>query len=166
MISACRHDAWTTRGMALLTIAGLLLGTACGRGGPAVDVAAEEAALRQRYQDFAAAEATNNADSALTFLWEDAVMQPPNAPQIQGHEAIRALYGSVTFVSLTPGPATAVVSASGDLAALWGPVTVVLQGPDGPITDHAKVVTVWQRRGGVWKVLANSWSSDTAPPGS
>ena len=46
-------------------------------------------------------------------------MQPPNAPQIQGHAAIRALYETVTFVSLGVGPTTVRVSASGDLAAIW-----------------------------------------------
>lgn len=163
MTSANKPSGWTALHRAVVPIGLMLLAAACGSSPPVVDVAAEEAALKQLSRDFAAAEVTNDADAALRFMWEDAVMQPPNAPQIQGHDAIRGLYGSVTFMSLELGPITAVVSASGDLAALWSLMTVVLQGPDGPITDHGKSVTVWQRRDGVWKVLENSWSSNNAP---
>lgn len=79
-------------------------------------------------------------------------MQPPNAPQIQGHDAIGALYRTVTFKSLEVGPTTIKVSLSDDLAAVWGPLTVVLQGLDGLITNQAKFVALWQRRNGVWKI--------------
>lgn len=59
---------------------------------PVVDNAATESAIRQLTLDWVAAEASNNVDSALSFLWDDATMQPPNAPGIQGHAAIRAVY--------------------------------------------------------------------------
>ena len=150
------HRLWA--GLLVLIIT--LVVTACLAKAPAVDVTMEENALRQLSLDFAAAEASNNVDSTLSFIWEDAIMQPPNAPQIQGHDAIRALYRTVTFKSLEVGALTIRVSASGDLAAVWGPLTVVLQGPAGLITDHAKFVAVWQRRDGAWKVLENSWSSN------
>jgi uncharacterized protein (TIGR02246 family) len=146
---------------ALLVLIFALMVTACLSKGSATDVTREEDALRRLSLDFAAAEASNNVDSTLTFIWEDAIMQPPNAPQIQGHDAIRALYRTVTFKSLEVGTLTIRVSASGDLAAVWGPLTVVLQGPARLITDHAKFVAVWQRRDGAWKVLENSWSSNS-----
>jgi ketosteroid isomerase-like protein len=147
---------------ALLTAA--LFVTGCAARPPAVDLASEEAVLRRLSQDFAAAEASNNVDSAMTFIWEDATMQPPNAPALEGHAAIRATYATVTFVSLTTGSTKVVVSGAGDLAAVWGPMTIVLQGPDGPITLDQKFVAVWQKRDGKWKVIENSWSS-SAPAG-
>jgi ketosteroid isomerase-like protein len=134
---------------------------ACSSLPPVVDNSATESAIRQATVDWVAAEASNNVDSALSYLWEDATMQPPNAPEIQGHAAIRAAYGSVTFVSLTVGPTK--VRASADLAAIWGPLTVTIQGPSGPITLDQKFVAVWQRRDGEWKVIENSWN-DNAPP--
>ena len=138
----------------------LMLASACGARAPTVDLAAEEAVIRQLGQALAAAEASNQVDSAMTFIWEDATMQPPNAPAIEGHAAIRASYATVTFVSLTPGNTKVVVSSSGDMAAVWGPMNIVLQGPTGPITLDEKFVAVWQKRGGKWKVLENSWSSN------
>lgn len=125
----------------------------------ATDPAADAETLRQLATEWAAAEAANDIDAALGLMWEDAVMQPPNAPQIEGHEAIRALYESVTFESLDPGPLTARVS--GDLGVVWSPrMTYTLVTPDGPFTDEAKFVAVWERRGGEWKVLENTWNSN------
>jgi ketosteroid isomerase-like protein len=91
-------------------------------------------------------------------------MQPPNAPQIEGHEAIRALYESVTFESLDPGPLT--IRVSGDLGMIWSPrMTYTLVTSDGPFTDEAKFVAVWERRDGEWKVLENSWNSNVPAGG-
>jgi ketosteroid isomerase-like protein len=137
-----------------------VLAVACSSPRPAAGNASTERAIRQLTLDWVAAEASNNIDSALGFLWEDATMQPPNAPSIEGHAAIRAGYESVNFASLTVG--TTKVRASGDLAAIWGPLTVVIHGPAGLITLDQKFVAVWQQRDGKWKVVENSWS-DNAP---
>jgi uncharacterized protein (TIGR02246 family) len=131
---------------------------ACPATRPAADVPREEAAIRRLTLDWVAAEASNNVDSALAFLWEDATMQPPNAPEIHGHAAIRAIYENVTFVALTVGATQ--VRVSGDLAAIWGPLTVVIRGPDATIELDQKFVAVWQRRDGEWKVIENSWNDN------
>jgi len=144
----------------LVPLAVGVLAVACSSPRPVADSAATESAIKQLTLDWVAAEASNNVDSALGFLWEDATMQPPNAPEIHGHAAMRVGYESVKFVSLTVGSTT--VRASGDLAAIWGPLTVVIQGPAGPITLDQKFVAVWQQRDGEWKVIENSWS-DNAP---
>jgi uncharacterized protein (TIGR02246 family) len=146
-----------------LTLA-LVLFAACQPTGatidaPATDPAADAETLQQLGMEWAAAEASNDIDAALSYMWEDAVMQPPNAPQIQGHEAIRSLYEQVTFESLDPGPLT--VRASGDLAVIWSPrMTYTLVTPHGPLTDEAKFVAVWERRDGEWKVVENTWNSN------
>ena len=149
-------------GMLLLTLLVLsALAGACLPSRSGADIAVADSVIRQRTLDWVAAEASNNADSALSFLWEDATMQPPNAPEIQGHAAILAGYQSVKFISLDLGPTN--VRASGDLAAIWGPLTVVIQGPAGPITLNHKFVAGGQQRDGKWKVIENRWS-DNAPP--
>lgn len=143
-----------------------LLPAACAQSAPPVDVAAEETIVRQRNLAWGAAEASNNVDSALSYLWEDAVMQPPNAPQVQGHAAIRELYESVRFVSLdVVEPLTVRVASSGDLAAVWANMTYELElvGPGTMVVDTAKFVAVWEKRDGVWKALENTWNSNLAP---
>ena len=132
----------------------VMFAASCSASRPAIT----EEAVRQLNRDWIAAEASNNVDAALGFLWEDATMQPPNAPEIHGHPAIRAAYEKVRFVSLTMGQTR--VQVSGDLATIWGPLTVVIQGPAGPITLDEKFVAVWLQRGGKWKVIENSWSDN------
>ncbi len=122
--------------------------------------------IRRLNTDWIAAEASNNVESALAFIWDDATMQPPNGAEMQGHAAIRAAYESVRFISLTSGPTTVSVGASADVAAIWGPLKVVIDGPNGPITLDQKFVAVWQKRNGVWKVVENSWNDNNPKAGS
>lgn len=121
--------------------------------------ASDAETIRRLATEWAAAEAANDIDRTLALMWEDAVMQPPNAPQIEGHEAIRALYESVTFESLDPGPLTSRVS--GDLGVVWSPRMIyTLVTPGGPFTNEAKFITVWERRDGEWKALESTWNSN------
>lgn len=136
----------------------------------AADVAATDTqaddteTIRRLSTEFAAAEAANDIDATLGYMWEDAVMQPPNAAQIQGHEAIRGLYETVTFESLDTGPLT--VHVSGDLAVVWSPrMTYTAEIGGQTISDEAKFVAVWERRDGAWKVLENTWNTNLAPAG-
>ena len=157
---------WAARSFGTLGL-GLLL-TACRPQGPVVDLAAEERAVKRASLDFSNAERSGKPDSALTFMWEDAVLQPPGHAQIQGHDAIREFYAPVKLGtpptdSAPPRPDFPVhVSAGGDLAVEWGPGTILVHSSDGQRIVHFKFVTVWERRGGVWKVRLNSWNGD--PP--
>ena len=145
--------------------------TACQSRGAGVDLATEEQAIKQASIDFSNAETSGKPESALAFIWDDAVLQPPDAPQVEGREAIRAFYAPVR---LSPPPAdsapprsarTIVISASGDLATEWGPGAIVVNLPGGPLLVRFKFLIVWERRGGVWKVRFNSWNTNTPPEG-
>jgi ketosteroid isomerase-like protein len=142
---------------------------ACQSQDTKVDLASEERAIRQASIDFSSAETSGRPDSALSFMWENAVLQPPDGPQIEGRDAIRAFYSPVQL-SAPPAdsaPArtarTLQISASGDLATEWGPGAIVVQLPTGPLLVRFKFLIVWERRGEVWKVRFNSWNS-LAPP--
>lgn len=141
--------------------------TSCQPSTPAIDVDAEARTIERLHSEWADAEVAKDLDASLAFLTPDAILQPPNAAPIQGHDAIRQFYISMfqlPIAAMTMGPATVVVSESGDVAADWGTLTLVVNGNDGPITDTLKFMAVWQRRNGEWKVLANSWSSNAPPP--
>ena len=146
-----------------------LLLAACQSRGAVVDLAAEERAIKQASIDFSDSETSGKPDSALAFMWDNAVLQPPDAPQVEGQEAIRAFYAPVKL-SHPPADAapprsarTITISVSGDLATEWGPGAIVVNLPTGPLLVRFKFLIVWERRGGVWKVRFNSWSSSTAP---
>lgn len=150
----------------IVTLALALTAVACAPSAPTVDIVAEEAIVRQRALAWGAAEATNNVDSTLNYMWDDVVMQPPNSPQIQGHAAVRGLYESVRFVSLEVAePLMIRMASSGDLAVVWAGMTYELElvEPGMMVVDTAKFVAVWEKRDGVWKVLENTWNSNLAP---
>ncbi len=140
---------------------------ACQSREATVDLAAEKLAIQQTSVAFSNAETSGKADSALTFMWDNAVLQPPDGPQIEGRDAVRAFYAPVT---LSPAPAdsthprsarTILISASGDLATEWGPGAIVVNLPNGRQLVRFKFLIVWERRGDIWKVCFNSWSGST-----
>ena len=162
----CRFPVTRSGGLGFMVLL-----AACGTRGPIVDLTAEEQAIKQASIEFSDAETSGKADSALAFIWDNAVLQPPDGPQVDGREAIRAFYAPV---KLSPPPAdstpprsarTIQISSSGDLATEWGPGAIVVTLPNGPLLVRFKFLIVWERRGGVWKVRFNSWSS-TAPRAS
>jgi ketosteroid isomerase-like protein len=141
-----------------------LLTSACQSRDATVDLAAAKAAVMEASANFSRAETSAQPDSALTFMWADAVLQPPDSAQIEGRDAIRAFYGRV---KLAPPPAdsapplsarTIQISSSGDLAAEWGPGAIVVVSPTGPVLVRFKFMILWERRGGAWKLRFNSWS--------
>jgi ketosteroid isomerase-like protein len=136
--------------------------------GPRVDVAAETAHVRARSQALAAVEASQNTEGALAYWAQDAIAQPAGAPQIQGREAIRALYNSFFGggqLKKFEGTTTQLqVSSGGDLAYEYGVNRMVLPGPKGDLLDVGKYLVVWKKIDGEWYVAALSFTSDAPAP--
>jgi ketosteroid isomerase-like protein len=136
--------------------------------GPQVDIAAETAAVSARSQGIAAAEAAQNAEQALAFWADDAIVQGAGSPQIQGHDAIRALYdsffGSGQLKQFEGTTSHLEVSQSGDLAYEYGVNRFVLTGPSGDLLDIGKYLVVWKKIDGEWYAAALSFTSDAPAP--
>ena len=136
--------------------------------GPRVDIAAETAAVSARSQGIAAAEAAQNTEQALAFWAEDAIVQGAGSPQLQGHDAIRALYdsffGSGQLKQFEGTTSHLEVSQSGDLAYEYGVNRFVLTGPSGDLLDMGKYLAVWKKIDGEWHVAALSFTSDAPAP--
>ena len=134
--------------------------------GPQVDIAAEIEDLRARGEVIVAAEVAQDTEAALAFWAEDAIAQPAGAPQVQGHDALRALYGEF-FGPLKEFESTTShreVSQGGDLAYEYGVNRMVLAGPDGDVLDVGKYLAVWKKIDGEWFVIALSFTSDAPAP--
>ena len=133
-----------------------------------VDVTAETAAVRARSQGIAAAEAAQNTEAALAFWAEDAIVQGAGTPQVQGREAIRAMYngffGTGQLKEFEGTTSFLKVSQSGDLAYEYGVNRFVLAGPDGDLLDMGKYLGVWKKIEGEWYVAALSFTSDAPAP--
>lgn len=151
---------------AAFSLLGITVLGACS--GPRVDVAAETAAVRARSQALAAVEASQNTEGALAYWAQDAIVQPAGAPQIQGREAVRALYNSFFGggqLKKFEGTTTQLqVSQGGDLAYEYGVNRMVLAGPKGNLLDVGKYLVVWKKIDGEWYVAALSFTSDAPAP--
>ena len=124
---------------------------------------ADEQAIRKTV-DEAIKIANSTADwNAYTKLYyaQDAIVNPPNAPAIKGHDAIVAM--------LKTFPATSdlkveilEVNGAGNIAYVYGTYSMVVTPPGGePVSDKGKYVEVWKRQAdGSWKVAIDTFNSD------
>ena len=103
-----------------------------------------------------------NLDRIVAAYTEDAVYLPPHHPAVHGREAIREylLSPQKHGVSELAFDVT-YIKQSGAVA--WDVGTYRMSVPQNDRTireDHGKYVTIWQRIGEKWLIVADAWSSD------
>ena len=139
----------------------LLTLAACAAG--EVDVAAEEAAVRQVDRDIVVAGNAHDIEGLLDCLADDARMLPPNGPPVVGKDAIR----EVLSVFISPDFQVrhdldeVVVSRGGDLAYVSYSYELTFTGPEGtPVTEKGKDLSIYKKdAGGPWKLAIDMWTS-------
>jgi len=149
------------RMLALLLAVPVAVATACA---PRVDMAAEEAALRQADSAYTVAVQSKNLDAMLDLYAGDGVMYPPNEPTVSGLEGIRQY---ATNILNTPGltvaftPLDVRVSAGGTMGYTLntGRITTA----DG--SEEIRDFHVWRKEpDGHWKVVVDFWNSPPPVP--
>lgn len=149
----------------VLVAAALVAGCAAD---PQIDVAAETEALRARSEAIVAAERAQDVEASLAFWAPDAVAQPAGAPQVQGHDAIRALYGQffdTGMLKAFEGTTSHLeVSRGGDIGYEYGVNRFIFAGPEGDLLDVGKYLAVWKKLDGEWFVAALAFTSDAPAP--
>jgi uncharacterized protein (TIGR02246 family) len=136
---------------------------------PAVDLAKEEADVRARSAEIVAAEAAKDVEAAVTFFLDDAIIQVPNEPLLQGRDEVHQLYtrmAALPYTDLSSGAVDVEVAASGDMAFEHGINRLTFPSPEGPWTDVGKYLLVWRKVNGQWRIAALSFSSDAPPSAS
>lgn len=143
----------------------LLAASACTAAPPAVDLAAEEAAIRSRGAALVAAEQARDTPAAVAYFAEDAVIHMAMMPAVTGRAALPELYEGLysmlgpegSFSAATTG---VTVAASGDLAVEHG----VNQFTIGGAMSAGKYLAVWRKVDGEWYVSHLAVSDDQPPP--
>jgi ketosteroid isomerase-like protein len=151
-----------------LAVPTLIAGCAAEPPPPAVDLAAEKAAVEQVLQDQlsgASQPGQAGADGYVAVMTDDVVVLPPNAERLNGKEAVRewALQStSAEDWSPTWAPNLVVVAASGDVAYAIGTYALSLEDADGNlISDKGKWLGTFRKQAdGSWKMSALSSNSD------
>jgi len=141
---------------------------ACQANMQHVDIEQEAEIIRQTHAAWADAEVAGDMAAALSYLWDDAILQPPDAAPLTSRAAVTAFYEAMfelPMVSMILESPKVSVAASGDLAAIWGNLIFTLARQDGNAVDTLKFMAVYEKRGGEkWKVAANSWSANSPLP--
>jgi len=130
---------------------------------PAVDVAAEEQAIRARSMAWLDAARARDAAGEGAVFADDGVALRANNDPIIGPAAFTAwatadrASNPQSVVNWTVDQV--VVAASGDIAYEIGTYQLTGLGPDGSGDDTGRYVTVWKKVNGEWKVAADVGST-------
>jgi ketosteroid isomerase-like protein len=140
-------------------IAVLALGAACALQAPSPSL--ELAAFTDDFQ-----EALNNGDvEGLVSLYApDCRLMPPNGPMMEGHDAVRTMFGAMIDAGLKGELKTVESMVLGDSGYKVGTFKVLL--PDGSVMDQGKFMEVWKKTDSGWLMSNDIWNSDMPLPGS
>ncbi len=126
-----------------------------------------EQAIRQLDKKWVGAVARGDAATIAGLYTADGVFLTPNAPPVEGPEAIGEAWKglmSLPNLSLNFRPTRIDVAASGDLATDIGTYDLAYSGESGRVTDQGSYVVVWKKVNGEWKVLADIFNSNLKAP--
>lgn len=163
---------WNNARFAAIALAGTLMvgSTACSGGGggapaeeePAIDLAAEEAAVRQVNMDWLERFRAGDADGVAALFLEDAWTIGDDGLR-DGRAAILANmteeYAENPDATADWGAKQVWVAASGDLAVERGWWTYDPDGEGEAEGDEGEYITIFQKVGDQWMVVADAGAS-------
>jgi len=134
-----------------------------------VDAAAIKAEIVKIDEGFMAAIAARDTVALRNYYAEDARMLPPNAPRVDGIEAIMGSWQgflAMPGLEMTGECRDVIVSQTGDIAIDLGVYHMKFSGPGGaPMTDVGKYLTVFRKTDTGWKSIIDTYNSDVPLPG-
>ena len=137
-------------------IAAVLTGCTSEPTAQAVDIAADEAAIRAISAQWYELATQKDAASIANLFADDGRLVWPGQDPIEG----RAAVGEFMAISFSASPVQSldwstdrvVVAASGDLAVAYGTYADENLGPDGTGADRGSYVTVYRKVDGAWRI--------------
>ena len=148
-----------------LTVAGCQrekAGSASGAAGALTD--ADRDSIRAYVARFDQKILAADWPAAVAFYSDDAVLLPPNAPEVRGRDAIRKFFeGFPKFTEFKQQVEE--VQGNANLAYPRGTfeTSMIPPGGKGPVKDKGKVLAVWRKgEDGSWLVTRVIWNSDLA----
>jgi uncharacterized protein (TIGR02246 family) len=144
--------------------------TACTQAPPPDTHAADVQSLKDTDAAWAKVIAAKDLEKTMSYYADDASVLMPNAPTINGKDAIRAAFKpfaddpNFTHACQT---SRVEVAKSGDLGYTQGTYTETMTDPKTkkPVTHKGKYVEIYKKQAdGTWKVVADTGSSDLPLP--
>lgn len=146
----------TLAGIALVALAG------CARGPSSADVAGVEAVSAAWKRAFNASDMA----AVVALYADDAVLSAPGEPVVRGRAALAAYFArkaaefSKAGVTVADAP-MGIQGVSGDLGYQWK--TYRITDKSGAVVATGRLLTLFERRNGQWRILADTWNPDPAP---
>jgi uncharacterized protein (TIGR02246 family) len=156
----------TPRRLALALGTVVVLNACAPAAPPAVDTAADEAALKAITAAWLDAYNAGDVEKMVAMYTEDAVLMPPHASVANGHAGIRAFLTADTAAAkaagmkLVPGPATA--GALGDMG--WESGSYTITDGSGGTVDSGSYLSVARKVNGKWLYIRDTYNSDRPLP--
>ena len=154
----------------LVSLLLLAFTTACTQAPPPDTHDADVQSLKDAEAAWVKVVAAKDFEKSMSYYADDASVLMPNAPAINGKDAIRAalkpLFDDPNFAMAFQGSRIE-VAKSGDLGYTQGTYTLTLTDPKTkkPFTDKGKYVTAYKKQAdGTWKAVADMDSSDMPLP--
>jgi uncharacterized protein (TIGR02246 family) len=164
-----RKYIWFSLGIGALTLAGCASAPSATPAAPAVDVAAEEAKVREAEAADLKAWAGKDIEGILAFYADDATLMTPGEPSMKGKDAMRkGLQPMLTDpnLKLEFTSQRVEVAKSGDVAFTQGTyqLTITNGKTKKPITDKGSYVTGFKKQAdGNWKAVTDINTSELSP---
>lgn len=121
----------------------------------------ELAAMSDRW---AAALAAGDIEGMADMYTPNCRILPPNAPMLEGRDAVSAVFGGMVDAGLTAELETVEATVAGDIGLKIGRYT--LMAPDGMIVDQGKFSETWKKGPAGWQMSSDMFSSDLPAAGS
>jgi len=135
---------------------------------PRVDTVAALAEIRKGDTTFFTAANAGDVEAAVAGYAQDAISNPPNAPPLVGHDAIRKYnedFFKLPKLHITGSSETIRFSDDGSMAWAEGSYTLSFTDPKGhTVKDEGKYLNVLRPVNGKWMVVADAFSSNNPPP--
>jgi uncharacterized protein (TIGR02246 family) len=142
---------------------------ACQPKAPPDTLSADESTIRDLDAQWSEVAAAKDTESTVSYYAEDAALMPPNAPIINGKDAIRSFWRSMLAgpgFSVNWKATKAEVARSGDFAYVIGIYELTANDARGQrVNDRGKYSEVWRKQtNGKWSVVADMFNSDLPLP--
>jgi ketosteroid isomerase-like protein len=112
-------------------------------------------------------EAIRAGDSAMmpSLYTSDATILPPFADAVTGADAIVEYWQAFFDLGIAGAqPETHEVIPMGEYALEVGEYSLL--GDDQTLTDRGKIMVLWKKEGGAWKMHRDTWNSSLPRPGT
>ncbi|MFQ5811370.1 MAG: YybH family protein [Armatimonadota bacterium] len=158
-------NAWTPL---LAGLALVLANTACQAPARAPAGLSDEdkAAIEGVIQEYVRTAMAGDPDAWAALWTEDAVKMTPNAPALEGRQAIRDWMAGMPALTHFTAPVVD-VDGRGDLAYVRGTFTVTMTAAEmpEPVTEQGKYLSILRKQpDGAWLIAIDIWNSDLPIP--